>query len=133
MPVSTFRFVRVAQGKEMPWGTLVKHWALNPQDWPADLQQLQSQFNGEVLLENLDLVTSLVIVQQPRNVLVIHLPSADLVEETERELRKDHAEYLMPPFYEPAFPNGLFSLPLPDARADFQTMRIGEYSIANCM
>ncbi len=124
-------------------GKLIKTWATgknyvdptNKEHYPVprDLAELKDQLKragaGAVIPER---ITKLQIVMPDMQTLVLRIPPAELILDSEKELQSG-GSYRLPAFYsKDAFGGAPAHLPKGEALLDFHAKRIGDYSIANC-
>lgn len=124
------------------WGDLVKAWTTGKPHRatkktytvPRTLGELKKQCKDAGVGLNIpDFVTDLVVYTHEKSTMVLRLPPADLVAESEKKL-KAGATYLLPSFYADAL--GV-SGQLPhfaddEALMDFHASRIGDYTLSMC-
>lgn len=139
------------------WGALVQKWALgNDPEYPLprDLDDIKDQCTRIAQANNLttegdvprwravidlpDTVTGLAILQNSQEVLGIRLPAKKAVEEVLNRLDNPEAQptqdpYPLPSFYAAAFGNATLRIRTPDEKKAFLTLRIGDYSVSNCL
>ena len=124
------------------WGDLVKAWTTGKPhratkktySVPRTLDELKKQCKDAGVGLNIpDFVTDLVVYTHEKSTMVLRLPPADLVAESEKKL-KAGAAYLLPSFYADAL--GV-SGQVPHFRnneelMDFHASRIGDYTLSMC-
>lgn len=125
------------------WGDLIKCWTdgrkhrANKKAYPVPrtLEELKAQCKElDIGLNVPDYVKSLVVYSHEKSTLVIRLPPADFVRESEEHLKKKGAAYNLPSFYADAL-GVQGAVPAFDSEKetlDFHASRIGDYSISNC-
>jgi hypothetical protein len=130
------------------WGKLIKTWSTgknylkdgNNYPIPTTLAAFREQLKqAKVTMTIPDWVQSVLFVQDYDQALVVRLPSKDLVEAAEADIKAlvrkqgGRAAYPMPKFYaNEAFakqPQAEFGI---DELMSFHCERIGEYTINNC-
>src|ERR1043165_1740185 len=100
-------------GDDLKWGLLVKTWATG-EDYvqngysypkPGDLDELKKQIrDAEAKVKIPGYITSLMVVQGPKDVLILKLPPREMVKDSEDKLKTQ--AYEVPKFYGPrAFNN----------------------------
>ncbi len=122
---------RVYINNPTAWGELVKLWVKGKQT-PRTLDELRQQCKDQGLTISIPAyVTGVMFTQAPKEVLFIRLPPQELVEDTEKALKKG-ASYELPDFYAKRF-TGPLVLPDDDAKLAFHAERIGDYTITLCV
>lgn len=133
-------------GDYLNWGRLVKTWATGddhvgdgkPYPRPGNLEEFKRQtLQAKCGVVIPDGVTKLVIVQGDSDTLVLRLPSAEMIDATERQIQelaadRSGAPYPLPGFYLDAwgsYPQKTFDR---DELLMFNDRRVGEYTINNC-
>ncbi|HEX8663193.1 MAG TPA: hypothetical protein VF744_04105, partial [Beijerinckiaceae bacterium] len=103
-------------------------WSLDPDTRPANLDEFVKQTTGILELPKApdDYIKALVFVQAGKEVLMIRLPPAELVQNTLDNLNTG-GKYPMPDFYEERLLNGQHQ-----DNKEFFTFRVGDYTIAHC-
>jgi hypothetical protein len=129
------------------WGKLVKTWATgtnylddgNSYPLPGSLKEFHAQLaQAKVAMTIPDWVATVQFVQGDDATLVVRLPPAQMIQDSEAELHAlsksaTNAQYPLPIFYDVAwhFQSRIF---MADAMLmRFHCQRIGEYTINNCM
>ena len=124
------------------WGDLVKAWTTGrphratkkKYEVPRTLEELKKQCKDAGVGLNLpDFVTDLVVYTHQKSTMVLRLPPADLVAESEKKL-KAGATYLLPTFYADALgvSGALPHFADDKALMDFHASRIGDYTLSMC-
>lgn len=134
-----FDNIRVSAASEENWGRLVRTWARGVSEFanvtidqlplPRTLDELKNQCK----LVDVDITipgsfTDLVIIQPGPHTLALRLPSKKMTEDALANTAP--GTYKIPHFYT------IFCGPLkvpPGQEEAFQALRIGDYSIGNCM
>jgi hypothetical protein len=137
-PLNRMRVVNWAR-----WGDLIKCWTTgrphrtNKKTYavPRSLDEMKAQCKElDIGLNIPSYVKNLVVYSHEKSTMVIRLPPADFVLESEEHLKKKGAVYNLPSFYADAL--GLKgAVPAFDDMnevLDFHASRIGDYSISNC-
>jgi hypothetical protein len=125
------------------WGDLIKCWSTgrphraNKKSYPVprSLDELRAQCKDlNIGLNVPDYVKNLVVYTHERTTLVIRVPPADFVMESEKHLLKKGSKYNLPSFYADAFgmQGEVPDFPNAESVLDFHASRIGDYSISNC-
>lgn len=125
------------------WGDLIKCWSTgrphraNKKVYPVprSMDELRAQCKDlDVGLNVPAYVKNLVVYTHERTTLVIRVPPADFVMESEEHLKKKGAVYNLPSFYADALgvQGAVPELGSMDKVLDFHASRIGDYSISNC-
>jgi hypothetical protein len=125
------------------WGRLVKTWATG-EDRLGDgksypVPRTLEEFKQQCALAQVGLylparINALAVVTYEKNTVVLRLPPADLIRESEAHLA-DGNEYLIDGFYAAAFERDKEIWPKlggPDQKRAFNDARIGDYTISNC-
>lgn len=101
-------------------------WAKDPDLRPKTLAEFVQQTTG--IVDPLPpYIKALQFVQGDKEVLLVRLPPAELVEDTEKAFDGAPANYPLPTFYEDKFKHGRD----PGNQAFFE-YRVGDYTIAHC-
>ena len=117
------------------WGALVKRWAKGEQPHPKTVDELMQQCKeAGVLIKIPDRYhkNPVKFAQADENTVLIRLPPAELVKESEQILKVESNGYRLPPFYKRIFQNVNPVIPVAD-RLKVHNERIGDYSMSNCM
>lgn len=102
-------------------------WAKDADSRPRTLEEFKAQTHG--IVDDLpSYLKALMIVQGDKEVLLLRLPPAELVADTEQTMAIGGPLYPLPAFYEERLVQGLH----PDNLAFFQ-YRVGDYTIAHCV
>lgn len=102
-------------------------WAKDADSRPRTLEEFKAQTQG-IVDELPSYLKALMIVQGDKEVLLLRLPPAELVADTEQTMGSGRSgAYPLPSFYEEKLVQGLH----PDNMAFFQ-YRVGDYTIAHC-
>lgn len=102
-------------------------WAKDADSRPRTLEEFKAQTQG-IVDELPSYLKALMIVQGDKEVLLLRLPPAELVADTEQTMGSGGSTYPLPSFYEEKLVQGLH----PDNTAFFQ-YRVGDYTIAHCV
>jgi len=135
------------------WGMLVKSWATNknyfdakgnPIPRPANLAELQAQcVQYGVGITVPPRIKGIQFVQSNQETLLVRLPDAGMVADTEAAIQANPNGYPLPDFYRPVYSTPLlgpndqpFYSDEPKITATnsmiFHACRIGDYTIAQC-
>jgi len=121
---------RVGVVNHRMFGEHVKAWARGALPIPASLQE----FRGQLVLAGVgvkipDRISRIIFVQDDEETLVVRLPCRSRLKEVEAELSAQGGSYPLPSFYEQTFAcRARITQPIA-----FQSARIGDYSIAQCV
>jgi hypothetical protein len=129
-------------GDDYKWGLLVKSWATGQdyvggdltKPYPYPRPQTLQEFNDQTAKAGAGVViprhiTSLLMIQGTKEVLLIKLPPKEMVKDSENTLQTQ--PYTVPPFYSPrAFGN---TPAVVTDKMAFHAERIGDYTIRICM
>jgi hypothetical protein len=123
------------------WGKLVRSWATGVNHVvpgqpapkaPETLDELKAQCrDAGIGISIPGFITGLEVVRMPKDKLMLRLPSKELVEKVEGDLKASGAKYPIPQYYDDAYGIAL-NVPSPGERVKLQTCRIGDYSISMC-
>jgi hypothetical protein len=138
------------------WGMLVKSWATGENKFhpstnlhklpapslPKDLAEFKAQCTQFGVGINIpDRITGVQFVQSNQETLLVRLPDAEMVTDSEQAIQADPNAYPLPPFYRKGFNSPLFVekefySQEPTVNSDncmiFHACRIGDYTIAQC-
>jgi len=127
-----FKYPRVVVTDYQKWGALVKKWVRDPNARPKDLADLRLQCSdAQIGITIPSYLEDLKFEQPPLNLLLIKLPPAELIEDSENVL-KSGSSYDLPLFYEKRFGNPP-DLPTIKDKLDFHDERVGDYTISLCV
>ncbi len=101
-------------------------WAKDADSRPKTLAEFVQQTQG-VVDKLPSYIKALQFVQGDKEVLLVRLPPAELIEDSEESFKSGKGAYELPSFYEEKLVQGLH----PDNRAFFE-FRVGDYVIAHC-
>ena len=139
---------RVVVGDFMNWGKLVKTWATG-KDYMQDgnaypRPQNLDEFRAQVEMAGCDMdipprITKFQLIPGDAETLVVRLPPGEMIEDSERVIDMlvgalRTSKYPLPKFYDKAW--GKRQQQVSFKKEDllcFHAMRIGEYTINNCM
>ncbi len=101
-------------------------WSKDADSRPKTLEEFVTQTKG--IIDPLpSYIKALQFVQGDKEVLLVRLPPAELVADTEASIKDPNALYPLPSFYEERFAGGND----PGHQAFFER-RVGDYTIAHC-
>jgi hypothetical protein len=101
-------------------------WSKDPDSRPKTLEEFVIQTAG--IVDTLPgYIKALQFVQADKEVLLVRLPPAELVADTEASNKDPNAPYPLPTFYEERLKGGVD----PGKQAFFER-RVGDYTIAHC-
>jgi hypothetical protein len=109
-------------------GQKVIQWAQDQTSRPKDLAEFERQLAGIIEFPLPSYIKSLLLVQNTKDLLLIRLPPADLVEDTLTTISQG-GNYRLPGFYEDRLVAG--TQETSDNRKFFD-FRVGDYSLAHC-
>jgi hypothetical protein len=101
-------------------------WSLDADARPKDLAELEVQLTGIVAFPLPDYIKSLLIIQGGKDVLLLRLPPAELIQDTLDETSTGGGAYPLPGFYREKFEGS------PVDNKTFFEFRVGDYTIAHC-
>ena len=130
---------RITVGSYEQWGKLVKTWATgkdyvkNGQKYPkpssiAELKQ-QCAWAGVVAVIPAH-YAAIKFAEGDVDTVVIRLPNATMIAESEAMLEAPGSEYSLPPFYRAVFQN---ATPVVPDKLRLHAQRIGDYSMNACL
>ena len=117
------------------WGALVKRWARHEQPHPKTVDELVNQCKDagvNIKVPDRYRKNPVRFAQADENTVLIRLPPAELVKDSEQILKVESNAYQLPPFYKRIFQNVNPVIPVAD-RLKVHNERIGDYSMSNCM
>jgi hypothetical protein len=131
----------IVVGDDYRWGLLVKSWATGQdyvggdtsKPYPYPRPQTLQEFNDQTAKAGAGVIlprhiTSLLMIQGTKELLLIKLPPAEMVKDSEITLQTQ--PYTVPPFYSPrAFGN---TAPNVLDKMKFHAERIGDYTVRIC-
>ena len=122
------------------WGNLVKTWSTgknyldddNEYPIPSSVEEFKEQLaRAQVFMSVPDRFTKVKFVEQELDTIVVRLPPAMAIADSEEKLSKPGATYPLPPFYKRLF-NGLDPVIPEEERLRVHAERIGDYTISVC-
>ena len=117
------------------WGALVKRWARREQPYPTTVDELIKQCNDAgvtIKIPERYHRNPVQFAQADENTILIRLPPAALLTDSEQMLSVENNAYRLPPFYKRIFQNVNPIIPASD-RLKVHNERIGDYSMAACL
>ena len=117
------------------WGALVKRWAKHEQQTPKTVDELIKQCKDAwvtIKIPDRYHKNPVQFAQADENTILIRLPPAELVKDSEQMLKVENNAYRLPPFYKRIFQNVNPIIPVAD-RLKVHDERIGDYSMAACL
>lgn len=132
----------VDKADEEKWGRLVRGWARGVSEFPGiPYEKVQVPRSLDDLMAQCQLVrinvhvpasmTGLVVLQPGSETMVLRLPAKKLVEDAMAQFGAAGFDYQLPFFYDTYC--GTLKLNGKDDEDKFQALRIGDYSIGQCM
>ena len=123
------------------WGKLVKRWARRELKWPTTPEQLKDQcVDAGCVADVPKYVDKVEMVQRPVTTLLLRLPPQELLDNSEKLLKKDGFTYTIPDFYNDLYKrDGDEESPKPtvpkdtDGKMTLHALRIGDYTMSNCV
>ena len=122
------------------WGNLIKTWSTgknyldddNEYPIPTTVEEFKEQLaKAQVFMTVPDRYTKVKFVEQHMDTIVVRLPPAVAIADSEEKLSKPGATYPLPPFYKRLF-NGIDPV-IPEAdKFKVHAERIGDYTISFC-
>ena len=117
--------LNVLQHRE--FGKKVIKWALEPETRPKSLAEFAAQTTGIIEQPFPAHIKAVQFVQSNKEVLLIRLAPAEIVQDTLDRLKTATGKYPLPKFYDEYFTQGLHT----DQREFFE-FRVGDYTMAQC-
>jgi hypothetical protein len=122
------------------WGNLVKTWSTgtnylddgNAYPIPASVGEFKEQLvKAQVFMTVPDRFKNIKFVAQEQDTIVVRLPPAVMIADSEERLNQPGATYPLPPFYKRLF-NGIEPVIPEDEKFRVHAERIGDYTISLC-
>jgi hypothetical protein len=130
---------RITVGSYYQWGKLVKTWATG-KDYvknghkypkPSSIEELKEQCAKAAVDATIpDHYKYIKFAEGDVDTVVIRLPNATMIAESEAKLEAPGSEYGLPPFYRAIFQN---AAPVVPDKLKLHAERIGDYSMNACL
>jgi hypothetical protein len=136
MAIDRIRFANLDR-----WGNLVKTWATgvnklgDGNQYPVP--RTFTEFKAQLVMADVgatipSYITSVTFIQNEKETLLVRLPPKELVEDSENTLNTGGA-YDIPPFYATDIFNGAQPQIPPANKMRVHAMRVGDYTMSNCV